>query len=132
MLSFIDTYNAQIRSLRSWSNLHNITEPSVSLALWLLPISLSYHIFLLLCGSVALMIASTIYAAKCPERVKEFSLERWTKELGQGTNSYIPLTWSSPVWRQLCGVLFVSGSLVTASVLFLRLTKGFIQAWNNL
>ena len=132
LLSFIDMYNTQIRNFWSWSDAHNTSEPFVRLASRLIPISLSYHILVLLFASVVLMIASTIYAVKCPDRVKESSFERWTKELGHGSNSYAPLTWRSPFWRLLCGAFFVIGSIATAIVMLLRVTEGVSQALRNL
>ena len=85
----------------------------------------------LLIGAVLLMIASTIYAWKCPLRIKEFSLERWTKELGKPAVNYVPLTWRDPGWRWVCGFSFCVGGFITAAVLLMRVVEGLAQAWRN-
>jgi len=94
-------------------------------------LSLTWQIPTLLGGTILLMFASTIYAWTCPDRIKEFSLERWTKELGQNAAKYVPLTWRNPILRVIFGLCFWAGSGLTASVLIWRLGQGFSQALRN-
>jgi hypothetical protein len=96
------------------------------------PLSLNWQMPTLLLGAVLLMFASTIYAWKCPSRIKEFSLERWTKELGKSAINYVPLTWRDSGWRWFCGICFLFGSVITAGVLMTRLAEGFVQAFRNI
>ena len=131
LLSFIDHYNAQIGRLKSKVDSGDTLSALQNFVDRLNPLSLNWQMPILLLGAVLLMIASTIYAWKCPSRIKEFSLERWTKELGKNAVNYVPLTWRNPVLRWICGVLFWAGSGLTASVLIWRLGQGFSQALRN-
>jgi hypothetical protein len=131
LLSVIDHYNAQIGGLKVKVDASDTIGALQSFIDRLNPLSLNWQMPTLLLGAVLLMIASTIYAWKCPLRIKEFSLERWTKELGKPAVNYVPLTWRNPVLRWICGVLFWAGSGLTASVLIWRLGQGFSQALRN-
>ncbi len=131
LLSVIDHYNTQIGRLKAKADSGDTLGALQGLVDRLNPLSLNWQMPILLLGAVLLMIASTIYAWKCPSRIKEFSLERWTKELGKNAVNYVPLTWRNPVLRWICGVLFGAGSGLTASVLIWRLGQGFSQALRN-
>ncbi|MFY7924577.1 MAG: hypothetical protein ACOVN5_02135 [Aquidulcibacter sp.] len=131
LLSVIDHYNTQIGRLKLKVDSSDTIGSLQSFVDRLNPLSLSWQMPTLLIGAVLLMIASTIYAWKCPSRIKEFSLERWTKELGKSAVNYVPLTWRNPVLRWICGVLFWAGSALTVIVLIWRLGQGFSQAWRN-
>lgn len=131
LLSVIDHYNTQIGRLKLKVDSSDTIGSLQSFVDRLNPLSLSWQMPTLLIGAVLLMIASTIYAWKCPSRIKEFSLERWTKELGKSAVNYVPLTWRNPVLRWICGVLFWAGSGLTAIVLIWRLGQGFSQALRN-
>lgn len=132
LLSFIDHYNAQIGRLKAKVDSGDTIGALQNFVDRLTPLSLNWEMPTLLGGAVLLMIASTIYALKCPSRIKEFSLERWTKELGKSAINYVPLTWRDPGWRWFCGICFLAGSFATATVLFMRLAEGFVQAMRNL
>lgn len=132
LLSTIDLYNSllgrlkvRVDSVDTFSSLQNFVER-------LNPLSLNWQMPTLLLGAVLLMIASTIYAWKCPQVIKEFSLERWTNELGKSAINYVPLTWRDSGWRWFCGICFLVGSLITASVLIMRVVEGFTQAFRNI
>jgi hypothetical protein len=131
LLSTIDHYNSQLGRLKVRADSVDTFSSLQSFVDRLNPLSLNWETPILLLGAVLLMIASTIYAWKCPSRIKEFSLERWTKELGKSAVNYVPLTWRNPVLRWICGVLFWAGSGLTASVLIWRLGQGFSQALRN-
>ena len=132
LLSAIDHYNLQIGSLKAKVDSGDTIGVLPNFVDRLNPLSLNWHVPLLLLGAVLLMIASTIYAWKCPSRIKEFSLERWTKELGKSAVNYVPLTWRDSGWRWFCGICFLAGSLITALVLVIRVGEGFLQAFRNL
>jgi hypothetical protein len=132
LLSVIDHYNAQIGRLKVKIDSSDTIGPLQSFVDRLNPLSLNWQMPTLLLGAVLLMIASTIYAWKCPSRIKEFSLERWTKELGKSAVNYVPLTWRNSGWRCFCGICFLAGSFITASVLIMRVVEGFTQALRNL
>jgi hypothetical protein len=132
LLSVIDHYNAQIGGLKVKVDASDTIGALQSFIDRLNPLSLNWQMPTLLLGAVLLMIASTIYAWKCPSRIKEFSLERWTKELGKSAINYVPLTWRDSGWRWFCGICFLVGSVITAGVLMTRLAEGFVQAFRNI
>lgn len=132
LLSVIDHYNAQISRLKVRVDSSDTIGALQNFVDRLSPLSLNWQMPALLIGAVLLMIASTIYAWKCPSRIKEFSLERWTKELGKSAVNYVPLTWRDSSWRWFCGICFLAGSFITASVLIMRVVEGFTQALRNL
>ena len=132
LLSTIDLYNLLLGRLKvradsvdTFSSLQTFVER-------LNPLSLNWQMPTLLLGAVLLMIASTIYALKCPQVIKESSLERWTNELGKSAINYVPLTWRNSGWRWFCGICFLTGSFITASLLIMRVVAGFTQALRNL
>ena len=131
LLSVIDSYNAQIRSFNEWAGSDQSTGSFSYLPKHFHAIDLDWQTPSLLLGAALLIVASTIYAWKCPERIKEFSLERWTNELGKEAINYVPLTWRNPILRVVCGACFYAGSTITAVVLVVRLGQGFSQAWRN-
>jgi len=131
-LSVVDHYNIQVIHLKAGVDSSDTISALESLVDRLNPLSLSWQMPILLLGAVLLMIASTVYAWKCPSRIKEFSLERWTKELGKPASNYVPLTWRNPAWRWVCGFCFLAGSTATVVVLLTRLVEGFAQASRNL
>jgi hypothetical protein len=132
LLSTIDHYNSQLGRLKVRADSVETFGGLQSFVERLNPLSLNWQMPTLLLGAVLLMIASTIYAWKCPSRIKEFSLERWTNELGKSATSYVPQTWRDSGWRWFCGICFLVGSLITASVLIMRVGEGFTQALRNL
>ena len=131
LLSVIELYNSQLMSFHAWSNLSEGSGALAGLVTRFHVIKLDWQTPWLLVGTVLLIFASTIYAWKCPERVKEFSLERWTNELGKEAINYVPLTWRNPVLRVICGTCFYAGGTITAVVLMVRLGEGFSQALRN-
>ncbi|MFN6251376.1 MAG: hypothetical protein ACK5V0_01085 [Alphaproteobacteria bacterium] len=130
-LSVVDHYNVQVNRLKGKADVNETLSVLESLVDRLSLLSLNWQIPTLLAGTILLMFASTIYAWTCPDRIKEFSLERWTKELGQDAFKYVPLTWHNPILRVICGLCFWAGSGLTASVLIWRLGQGFSQALRN-
>jgi hypothetical protein len=132
LLSAIDHYNSQLGRLKVRADSVETFGSLQSFVERLNPLSLNWQMPTLLLGAVLLMIASTIYAWKCPLRIKEFSLERWTKELGKSAINYVPLTWRDSGWRWFCGICFLVGSVITAGVLMTRLAEGFVQAFRNI
>lgn len=98
-LSVVDHYNAQVNRLKGKTDVNETLSVLESLVDRLSLLSLTWQIPTLLGGTILLMFASTIYAWTCPDRIKEFSLERWTKELGQNAAKYVPLTWRNPILR---------------------------------
>jgi hypothetical protein len=131
LLSTIDLYNSLLGRLKVRADSVDTFSSLQSFAERLNPLSLNWQMPTLLLGAVLLMIASTIYALKCPQVIKESSLERWTNELGKSAINYVPLTWRNSGWRWFCGICFLTGSGLTASVLIWRLGQGFSQALRN-
>jgi hypothetical protein len=121
LISAIDFYNYQAAAIVAAGNgppLHRIQIPTETV--------------LLLISGLALMAASTIYALRCPARIKEFSLHRWTEEFGKTSLHYLPLSWSRPRWRWAALGLYVIGGLLAAIVLAVRLCAAIGQLTRNI
>lgn len=75
--------------------LHPLSVPSLSL--WLLV------------STLFLAIASTIYAVACPPRIKEFSSDQWTDQLGHSLVHYWALSWKFRKTRLICSFFYITG-----------------------
>jgi hypothetical protein len=130
MIGGIDFYNRQVSA---WSEATG-TEPGTLAGLVrnFHRMAIPFETMLLLASGVALMAASTIYAARCPPRIKEFSLHRWVEEFGKHSINYLPLSWQSPGWRWAALILYVVGGSLALIVLCFRLAAAWGQLWRNL
>jgi hypothetical protein len=87
--------------------------------------------FWLLISTVFLGVASTLYTLFCPARIKEFSLDRWTDELGQPALHYLPLSWGMRSLRVIVGVCYVVGGLGTLGILLVKLWWAGVYIMRN-
>lgn len=133
LIAVVNVYNEQVTVWHAAAQAR-ASDPSV-LEHWsrsMRRITLSYETVVLLLSSVLLMIASTIYALRCPDRIKEFSLERWETELGNHACNYVPLSWRYPVYRWIALVCYALGRTGALLILVWRLIVALQQAWRNL
>jgi hypothetical protein len=74
-----------------------------------------------------------LYALVCPARVKEFSLERWTDELGRPALHYLSLSWKHR-WGIVAEVCYLGGGVGTLLILIVKLSNAakFILANTSL
>ena len=133
LIASVDSYNRQADSFEAWATrLRPDLGGLPGFVTQLHRISLSAETIGLLLSGVALMIASTIYAMRCPSRVKEFSLHRWTEELGKSAFQYLPLSWSRPRSRWIALIFYLFGGGGAALVLLCRLWSAFGQIVRNM
>jgi hypothetical protein len=85
-----------------------------------------------LTSAVLLFVASAIYAFRCPPRVKQFSSEMWTNQLGQPIVTYWPLAWRWPIWRTICAATFLIGGVLAMWVVGGKLVSTFVYVWRNI
>jgi hypothetical protein len=123
----IGTYNEQVRRLQDWASSHAEKLPPAAtsllepLASRLHPIPIPNLTFWLLISTFLLGTASMLYALFCPARVKEFSLEGWTNEIGRSGLHYLPLSWGHRWVRLIVGVCYLAGGLGTILILIVKL-----------
>ena len=75
----------------------------------------------LLISTIFLAITSSLFAIFSPPRVKEFSLERWTHELGQSALQYLPFSWSKRWVRAIIVPCYIIGGTGTLTILSIKL-----------
>jgi uncharacterized protein YjbI with pentapeptide repeats len=79
--------------------------------------------FVLFISTIFLAVASTIYIAACPSRIKEFSRDQWCDELGRSLVHYWPEAWKFPLLRLTSATLYVVGGLGASYVLLKKLWR---------
>ena len=72
---------------------------------------------LLLVSTVWLAIGATIYAVWCPSRVKEFSRDQWTYQLGHPVVHYMADAWRRRPLRVTALIFYIVGGIGAAIVL---------------
>jgi hypothetical protein len=72
---------------------------------------------LLLASTLFLAVASTIYAIACPSRVKEFSRDQWTYQLGLSVVHYMADAWRRRIARLAALACYIVGGTGAAIVL---------------
>jgi len=124
----LELYNDKVALLRTWANdtvanadadhyiaqivlqrLHPLPVPSLSA--------------LLLLSTLLLAIGATIYALACPSRVKEFSRDQWTYQLGLSVVHYLAAAWTSRTWRVAALVFYIAGGMGAVFVLVSKLAN---------
>jgi hypothetical protein len=129
VLFLIGTYNEQVGYLHEWVNSHGEKLPPVAtplleqLASRLRPVPIPNLTFWLLISTVLLGIASFLYAVRCPPRIKEYSLEQWTNEIGRSGLHYLPLSWNQRPLRVVVYVCYLSGGFGTLAILLVKLVN---------
>jgi hypothetical protein len=74
-----------------------------------------------LVSTIFLAAGATIYALACPSRVKEFSRDQWTYQLGLSVVHYMAADWSGKPWRLIAVALYIPGGFGAGSVLVSKL-----------
>jgi hypothetical protein len=72
---------------------------------------------LLLISTISLAIGATIYALACPSRVKEFSRDQWSYQLGLSVVHYLADAWRRRIWRGAALFFYVAGGTGAVIVL---------------
>jgi hypothetical protein len=125
----IGTYNEQVERLQELTSndAEKLPPKAASLLEQLVynlhPIPIPNLSFWLLISTVFLGTASMLYAIVCPPRVKEFSLERWTNEIGRSALHYLPLSWRHRWVRVVAFVCYLIGGFGTLLILIVKLVN---------
>jgi hypothetical protein len=125
----LGAYNEQVTHLQEWASTHAEKVPPVAASLLkqladsLHPIPIPNLTFWLLISTLFLGTASMLYALVCPPRVKEFSLESWTSEIGRSALHYLPLSWRYRWARVIAGVCYLVGGFGTLLILIVKLSN---------
>jgi hypothetical protein len=82
-------------------------------------------------AALLLAIASAIYLAKCPPRIKENTITYWTDVIGREALHYMALAWESRYWRVVCGIFYVIGGALGLTGVLYKLTRVFMFMWQN-
>lgn len=85
-----------------------------------LALPMPQHFGYLLLALAALAVASGLYKFLCPELVREYSYNRWVRELKNPAIEYYAATYSLKATRYICGALYFVGGLYTVSYLTMR------------
>jgi uncharacterized protein YjbI with pentapeptide repeats len=130
-------YNRNIDLVHAWAKeavtspdhpLHRLA-PHILEHLHRLPIpSLS---FILLVSTILLAVASTLYTAFCPSRIKEFSRDQWCDQIGRSLLHYWPLAWKHRYIRLACAACYTLGGLGAAYVLGWKLWETGQFIWTH-
>lgn len=100
-------------------------------------ISSPYHIqtpsqmLYALVSAIALAVASTLYHFVCPDRIKEFTREQWTNQLGKQLIQYLPYSWRHQSVRWLCIGLYAVGGTLGLWVLVTKMGRAAVFVWRN-
>jgi hypothetical protein len=76
---------------------------------------------LLLFSTLSLAVASTIYALRCPPRIKAFSRDQWRDEHRHSLVHYWADAWKMRWLRLVCFAMYVAGGLGALYVLVTKL-----------
>jgi hypothetical protein len=123
----LGAYNDQVGRLQEWASSHADRLPPIAasvleqLASRLHRIPIPTLTFWLLISTFFLGTASLLYTLFCPARVKEFSLESWTNEIGRSALHYLPLSWRYRWVRVIVGVCYSVGGFGTLLILIVKL-----------
>jgi hypothetical protein len=115
----LTAYNLQISQLQNWAE-----QSSLENAVWITALRQAPYpslMLLALVGSVLLAGASTLFALRCPPRISEFSLERWTDEFRRPALHYLTQSWKHPRTRFACMGFYLAGGSISAFVLGVKL-----------
>ena len=137
-------YNDKVEMLRTWAEqvasvpdnpLHRL---ATLFRARLHPHPIPSQSFILLISTILLAVASTLYTALCPSRIKEFSRDQWCDQLGRSLLHYWPLAWKHRWARFICiacytlgglGVLWVIGNKIWNVAGFILKHSAFPWPW---
>jgi uncharacterized protein YjbI with pentapeptide repeats len=74
----------------------------------------------LIVSMVLLAIASSIYAIRCPPRIKSFSADEWCQLQKMPSSHYWAMSWRYPKSRYICGTLYRVGGTLASGYLLVR------------
>lgn len=124
----LEIYNDKVAFVRSWANdLVASTDTNSLIAQTILqrlhPLPKPGLSVLLLVSTLLLAIAATIYAIWCPSRVKEFSRDQWTHQLGLSVVHYLAAAWTRRTLRLIALALYITGGTGAGIVLVSKLVN---------
>lgn len=132
---FLAIYNDKIDIIKIWAKQSLSINHSDPLALLLIerlhPLSVPSLSLWLLLGTLCLAIASTIYALFCPSRIKEFSSDQWTDQLGHSLVHYWALSWKYRKTRLICLCFYIIGGIGVLWVIGNKVFNSAFFIWNN-
>jgi hypothetical protein len=85
----------------------------------------------LLLFTLILAVAATIFAARCPPRIREFSQERWVDELERPLQTYWADSWREPWIRVLCALCYAVGGTGVVLILLTKLWRTLVLIVEN-
>lgn len=118
-----EIYNDKVKLVRGWAEQAQSSTGTMEnhMALMVLqklqPLPLPELSELLLASTIFLAVGATIYALACPSRVKEFSRDQWTSQLGHSVVHYMADAWRGTIWRGIALFFYISSGLGAAIVL---------------
>jgi len=131
-------YNERTETLRQWAattGSSSTREPLGNIAVFVTEnvhkLNLPTWSLELLVSTILLAAASTIYAAICPSRVKEFSRDQWCDEFNKSIVHYWAYAWKHRHLRVLTFALYVVGALGVVVVLTVKLVNTAIFIYQN-
>jgi hypothetical protein len=123
----LEIYNDKVLLIRGWAEqtLSSAGSTDYHLAQMVLqrlhPLPVPAFSALLLLSTLALAAGSTIYALACPSRVKEFSRDQWTYQLGLSAVHYMADAWRGMPLRVAALALYLGGGIGAGIVLLSKL-----------
>jgi hypothetical protein len=84
-----------------------------------------------LTSAVALAFATTLYHFRCPDRIKEYTREAWTSELGNQLVQYLPLSWRYEYVRWSCAFFYFIGFTFGLWVLLWKVGRAAVYIWQH-
>lgn len=132
---FLAIYNDKVDIVKVWAKQSLTINHSDPLALLLIdrlhPLLVSNLSLVLLLSTLCLAIASSIYALVCPSRIKEFSKDQWTDQLGHSLVHYWALSWKYRKTRLTCLFFYVSGGIGVLWVIGNKVFNAAVFIFNN-
>jgi hypothetical protein len=137
----LQIYNDKVALVRSWAEQTLARDASADYRIAnavverLHPLPVPTLSALLLISTFFLATGATIYALACPSRVKEFSRDQWTYQLGLSVVHYLADAWRRKSCRVTALVLYIAGGTGAIIVLgskLLRVAEFLIRnhAWS--
>jgi len=132
---FLAIYNDKVDIVEVWAKQSLTINHSDSLALLLIdrlhPLLVPNLSLVLLLSTLCLAIASSIYALVCPSRIKEFSKDQWTDQLGHSLVHYWALSWKYRKTRLTCLFFYIFGGIGVLWVIGNKVFNAAVFIFNN-
>lgn len=132
---FLAIYNDKVDIVKIWAKQTVSMNHSDPLALLLIdrlhPLPVPNLSLVLLLSTLCLAIASSIYALVCPSRIKEFSKDQWTDQLGHSLVHYWALSWKYRKTRLTCLCFYIFGGIGVLWVIGNKVFNAAVFIFNN-